>query len=173
MSAAGPRDARLLSPRFFAFLTAQFLGAANDNAFKMTLTLFVLATVAGETAQLRFNGLATFLFPLPFLGIVALGALLPLPVAFKLFVAAGPLLLPIAAFLAFRLQRVAFPGPLLGATAATVFLFVEEHPIWGGTLASVFTGELAYAYGLALALVFLAAVWRARVTGRSAPGEPL
>jgi acyl-[acyl-carrier-protein]-phospholipid O-acyltransferase/long-chain-fatty-acid--[acyl-carrier-protein] ligase len=46
---------------------AQFLGAANDNAFKMTLTLFVLASVVGETAQLRFNSLATFLFPLPFL----------------------------------------------------------------------------------------------------------
>ena len=59
--------ARLSTPRFLSFLTAQFLGAANDNAFKMTLTLFVLATVAGETAQLRFTSLATFLFPLPFL----------------------------------------------------------------------------------------------------------
>ena len=67
MPDAGQRDTRLLSPRFVSFLTAQFLGAANDNAFKMTLTLFVLATVVGETAQLRFNSLATFLFPLPFL----------------------------------------------------------------------------------------------------------
>jgi len=67
MPDADSRDARLLSPRFVSFLTAQFLGAANDNAFKMTLTLVVLATVAGETAQLRFNSLATFLFPLPFL----------------------------------------------------------------------------------------------------------
>ena len=67
MSDAGHRNARLLSPRFLSFLTAQFLGAANDNAFKMTLTLFVLATVAGETSQPRFNSLATFLFPLPFL----------------------------------------------------------------------------------------------------------
>jgi len=67
MPDAGHRDARLLSPRFVSFLTAQFLGAANDNAFKMTLTLFVLATVVGESSQLRFNSLATFLFPLPFL----------------------------------------------------------------------------------------------------------
>jgi len=67
MPEAVHRDERLLSPRFVSFLTAQFLGAANDNAFKMTLTLFVLASVVGETAQLRFNSLATFLFPLPFL----------------------------------------------------------------------------------------------------------
>jgi len=62
-----PRGSRLFSARFVSFLTAQFLGAANDNAFKTSLALFVLATIAGEAAQLRFNSLATLLFPLPFL----------------------------------------------------------------------------------------------------------
>src|SRR5216683_1357103 len=33
------------SPRFYAFLAAQFLGAANDNAFKITLVLFVLSVL--------------------------------------------------------------------------------------------------------------------------------
>ena len=32
-----PPPIELRSPRFHAFLLAQFLGAANDNAFKVTL----------------------------------------------------------------------------------------------------------------------------------------
>ena len=35
----------IASPRFLAFLTAQFLGNANDNAFKVTLILFVLSLI--------------------------------------------------------------------------------------------------------------------------------
>jgi acyl-[acyl-carrier-protein]-phospholipid O-acyltransferase/long-chain-fatty-acid--[acyl-carrier-protein] ligase len=58
---------RLRSPRFASFLVVQFLGAANDNAFKITLTLVILAKVSEETTQLRLSSLATFLFPLPFL----------------------------------------------------------------------------------------------------------
>jgi len=59
--------APLRSGRFASFLGAQFLGAANDNAFKATLTAVVLATVATEAEQVRWSLLATALFPLPFL----------------------------------------------------------------------------------------------------------
>jgi acyl-[acyl-carrier-protein]-phospholipid O-acyltransferase / long-chain-fatty-acid--[acyl-carrier-protein] ligase len=55
------------SPRFLAFLVAQFLGAVNDNAFKITLILIVLSKVAGEASQVRYSSLATALFPIPFL----------------------------------------------------------------------------------------------------------
>jgi acyl-[acyl-carrier-protein]-phospholipid O-acyltransferase/long-chain-fatty-acid--[acyl-carrier-protein] ligase len=64
---AAHRTTSLSSPRFTAFLAAQFLGAANDNAYRFTLTLFVLSRVADEAAQLRYTGLAAMLFPLPFL----------------------------------------------------------------------------------------------------------
>jgi len=48
-------------------LLAQFLGAANDNAFKVTLSLFILASVTGQSAQMRLASVATLLFPIPFL----------------------------------------------------------------------------------------------------------
>jgi len=67
MDASGPPATRLGSPRFLSFLATQFLGAANDNAFKITLTLLVLARLTDEVEQVRLNSLATALFPLPFL----------------------------------------------------------------------------------------------------------
>ena len=62
-------------------------------------------------------------------------------------------------------QIFRFPTPLLGAAAAAVFLFLEENPIWGGTLASMLTGEFAYSYGLALGVLFLGAAYRAYARG--------
>ena len=58
---------RIVSPRFLAFLAAQALGAANDNALKITLVLFLISAVSGETRQVRYSSLATALFPIPFL----------------------------------------------------------------------------------------------------------
>ena len=78
-----------------------------------------------------------------------------LPVAFKLGTALGALLLPPLTWLAFRAMRFRFPTPLLGAAAAGVFLLMEENPIWGGTLASLLTGEFAYSYGAALGVAGL------------------
>lgn len=58
---------RLSSPRFHSFLAAQFLGAANDNAFRVTLILFALAAIPTEAGQIAYASLATALFPIPFL----------------------------------------------------------------------------------------------------------
>ncbi len=57
----------LRSPRFHAFLLAQSLGAANDNAFKVTLVMLILATVPDEATQVLYASLVTALFPIPFL----------------------------------------------------------------------------------------------------------
>ena len=43
------------------------MGAANDNAFKIALSLFLLAHLPDEASQVRAASLAQFLFPLPFL----------------------------------------------------------------------------------------------------------
>ena len=67
MPASRPDAPRLFDARFLSFLTAQFLGAANDNAFKSTLTAYILFSFAEESLQIRFTSLATFLFPVPFL----------------------------------------------------------------------------------------------------------
>ncbi len=58
-------NVKLGSPRFLAF--AQFLGVVNDNAFRVTLILFVLSIVTGEARQVRYSSLATALIPLPYI----------------------------------------------------------------------------------------------------------
>ena len=55
------------SPRFIGYLVAQFLGALNDNAFKMTLVLFGLEHMPDAASEIAFSSLVTALFPLPWL----------------------------------------------------------------------------------------------------------
>jgi len=125
--------------------------------------------------RLRFHGwypgaylghpLLLYYFPLPFVVISALAPLLGLPAAFKLGTALGVFLLPPLAYVALRMMGFRFPSPLLGAAAATVFLFLEENPIWGGTIASTLTGEFSYTYGIGLAVLFLGVVYRSYSRG--------
>jgi hypothetical protein len=115
--------------------------------------------------------LLLYYFPLPFLVMAALAPLFGLPVAFKLGTALGVFLLPALGYAMFRLLGLGFPAPLLAAAGCVTFLFVEDNPIWGGTLASTLAGEFAYTYGTGLALLFLGLVWRAARDGRP-PGLP-
>jgi hypothetical protein len=115
--------------------------------------------------------LLLYYFPLPFLLISAMAPVTGMPVAFKLGTALGVFLLPPLVYAALRAMGFRFPSPLLGATAATVFLFLEENPIWGGTIASTLTGEFAYTYGLGLAVLFLGLVYRSYARG-SGPWAP-
>src|SRR5262245_9259345 len=55
------------SPRFIGYLVAQFLGALNDNAFKMTLVLFGLEHMPDAAGEIAFSSMVTALFPLPWL----------------------------------------------------------------------------------------------------------
>jgi hypothetical protein len=125
--------------------------------------------------RLRFHGwypgaylghpLLLYYFPLPFLLMSALAPLLGMPVAFKLGTAVGVFLLPPLAYAALRLMGFRFPSPLLGAAAATVFLFLEDNPIWGGTIASTLTGEFSYTYGMGLAVLFMGLAYRSYSRG--------
>jgi hypothetical protein len=111
--------------------------------------------------------LLLYYFPVPFVLMAVLAPFTGLPVAFKLGTAGGVFLLPLLAYAAFRLMRFRAPGPLLAAGAAFVFLFLEDNPIWGGTLASTLAGEFSYTYGVGFALLFLGVVYRARSRGDS------
>ncbi len=111
--------------------------------------------------------LLLYYFPLPFLLMAAAAPAVGLPVAFKLGTVGGVFALPVCAWACFRLLGFRSPTPLLGAAASFVFLFCEENPIWGGTLASTLTGEFSYTYGIALALVFLGVAYRAHERGAS------
>jgi hypothetical protein len=126
--------------------------------------------------QLRLHGwypgaslghpLLLYYFPFPFVLMSALAPLAGMPVAFKLGTALGVFLLPPLAYVSLRLMRLPFPAPLLGAATALVFLYVEDNPIWGGTIASTLTGEFSYTYGVGFALLFLGVLVRARADGR-------
>jgi len=111
--------------------------------------------------------LLLYYFPLPFLAMSALAPFFGLPVAFKLGTVLGVFLLPLLAYASLRLMGFRFPAPLLGAAASLVFLFCEENPIWGGTLASTLTGEFACTLGLGLAVLFLGVAYRAYSRGWS------
>jgi hypothetical protein len=117
--------------------------------------------------------LLLYYFPLPFLAMSALAPLVGLPAAFKLGTVLGVFLLPPLTYAALRLMGFGFPAPLLGAAASLVFLFCEENPIWGGTLASTLAGEFAYMLGLGLALLFLGLAYRAYSQGWSWRGPGL
>jgi hypothetical protein len=111
--------------------------------------------------------LLLYYFPLPFLLMSALAPVVGLAVAFKLGTVAGVFALPLFAYAALRLMGFRPPVPLLGAGATFVFLFLEENPIWGGTLASTLTGEFSHTLGIGLAVVFLGATYRAYARARS------
>src|SRR3989441_7771593 len=117
--------------------------------------------------------LLLYYFPLPFLAMSAMAPLVGLPAAFKLGTVLGVFLLPLLTYAALRLMGFGFPAPLLGAAASLVFLFCEENPIWGGTLASTLAGEFAYMLGLGLALLFLGLAYRAYSRGWSWRGPRL
>lgn len=111
--------------------------------------------------------LLLYYFPLPFLLMSALAGAFAMPVAFKLVTALGVFLLPLFAYAGLRLLGFRFPGPLLGAAGAYVFLLVEDNPIWGGTLGSTLAGELSYTYGIGLALAFLGLAYRSYARGHA------
>jgi hypothetical protein len=111
--------------------------------------------------------LLLYYFPFPFLVMAGLAPFTGMEVAFKLGTVLGVFLLPLLAYASFRLMGFRSPGPLLGAAGALVFLFVEDNPIWGGTIASTLTGEFSYTYGIGFALLFLGVAYDAVSRGRS------
>src|SRR4051812_13025759 len=127
--------------------------------------------------RLRFQGwypgaylgqpLLLYYFPLAFLAMSALVPALGLMAAFKVGSVLGVYALPFLAYAAFRVMSFRAPTPLLGAGAALVFLFCEENPIWGGTLARTLTAEFSYTYGIGLAVLFLGITYRAYARGGS------
>lgn len=61
----------LRSRGFVAFITTQFLGAFNDNAYRFSLLLFLHATLVDAAVHGRWVALAQLLFALPFIVLAA------------------------------------------------------------------------------------------------------
>jgi hypothetical protein len=109
-----------------------------------------------------FAGFPTgVLYPVLAPGIAAIGSLIiPLAVAYKLTVLAGPLLLPPCAYLAGRLARLPRAYPVLLAVFTVPFLFDVSCNICGGSIDATMLGEYAYSWGIAFGLLALGATVR-------------
>lgn len=112
-----------------------------------------------------------FYFPLSFLLMAALSAVVALPVAFKLVTMLGTMLLPTASYALVRLMGWRFPSPALAALATLLFCFQEGNSMWGGNIMSTLAGEFAFSLGMALAVFFLGAAWAGVMSGRGLVGN--
>jgi hypothetical protein len=104
--------------------------------------------------------LLQYYFPLPFLLMVLLSYFIGLEIAFKLVSMLGIFLLPICAYLCFRLMKFKFPTPALAAIFTLAFLFNEGNSMWGGNIPSTLAGEFSYSLGLALSIVYFGLLFR-------------
>ena len=102
-----------------------------------------------------------FYFLPTFVLMAALGAVMPLQVAFKLVTVLGTFLLPLAAYACMRLMRFRFPAPAIAAVFTLPFLFMEANSMWGGNIPSTLAGEFSYSLGLAMAVLFFGTLHRA------------
>jgi hypothetical protein len=125
--------------------------AANLHHFQLT-----------GWSQGWYDGFPTgVLYPVLAPGIAAVASLIiPLAVAFKLTVAAGPVLLPVCAYLAGRLARLPRACAVLLAVFTLPFLFDVSCNVCGGPIESTMVGEYAYSWGIAFGLLSLGATVR-------------
>lgn len=106
--------------------------------------------------------LMSYYFPLPFIAAAGLSQCLGLAAGLKWAMVLPSLLLPGSVFaLSRHLLRLPSAAAWSAALASLAFLLHEQNAIWGGNLLSVLAGEFAYSWGMWLALLTLAAWWRA------------
>lgn len=101
-----------------------------------------------------------FYFPLVAVFQAVASFVIPFEVAFKLGTVLGTFFLPVAAWLLFRLLRLAWPAPALAALGALGFLLMDSYSIYGGNIPSSLAGEYGYALSLGLMLVFIGLMYR-------------
>ncbi len=101
-----------------------------------------------------------FYFPLPALTTVALNAVLPYGVAFKLVTMAGLAALPWAAY--YLLRSLGFARVVAGIAGAfaSMYVFMESFSIYGANIKSTLAGEYSFSWSVAFSLVYVGMVVR-------------
>lgn len=107
-----------------------------------------------------------FYFPAPTWAIVALGAVIPANVAFKLVTVAGVLSLPFSAMWVAHCAQLPRVYRYLFAIGALVFIVDPHFDILGGNILSTLAGEFSFSLSLSASLVFLGLLLRVLRTGR-------
>ncbi len=106
-----------------------------------------------------------FYMVVPALAMVALDAILPYGVAFKLVAVAGLVMLPFCCWAFGRLARFRYPLPELFAFAGLAFALDESFSIYGGNLKSTMAGEFSFSIALSLMILGFGLLTRALQTG--------
>ena len=127
----------------------------------------ILPALSGWSPQ-WLGGLALYVLymPVPALVVVLFNIVLPYGVALKLAVAAGALVLPVAAYGLGRLSRLPAPIPACLSVAVIPFLFDDSYFRLGGNIVSSLIGEYDYALGIPVLLVALGLMDVVMRTGR-------
>ena len=107
-----------------------------------------------------------FYFPLPSWAIVAMGAVLPPNIAFKLVSVAGLLSLPFSVMALARSAALLRHYRYLFAIAAIVFVLDPGYSILGGNALSTLAGEFSFSISLSAGVIYLALLLRVLRTGR-------
>jgi putative flippase GtrA len=110
-----------------------------------------------------------FYFPLVPTIQALLGHIIPFTMAFKIGTVLGTFFLPVAVYMAFRILRLTFPTPAIGALCTLPFLLAKSFTIYGGNIASSLSGEYAFSLSLGLCVVFAALAYRAVLGDRGRP----
>ncbi len=108
----------------------------------------------------------TFYMVIPHLFATLLSYLINDNVAFKLVTIGGTLLIPYGAYFMGKLSGIKRPAPVLMAVFSLVFLYDDNHSIWGGNVFGTLAGEFAESWGLAFCLFYFGFLLRSLQTGR-------
>lgn len=100
-----------------------------------------------------------FYFPMPYVLMALLGAVIHPNIAFKLVTALGTFMMPICAYASFRVLGFRFPAPALAAIFTLPFLFMQSNSMYGGNIMSTLAGEFSFSISMALSLVFMASLY--------------
>ncbi|MET0145962.1 MAG: hypothetical protein ABW328_14450 [Ilumatobacteraceae bacterium] len=107
-----------------------------------------------------------FYMVVPALAIVALDAVVPYGVAFKLIAVSGLVSLPFCCWAFGRLAKFRAPIPELFAFAGLCFALDESFSIYGGNLKSTMAGEFSFSIALSLMVLGLGLLAAGMRTGR-------
>ncbi len=107
-----------------------------------------------------------FYFPLPYLAMVLLDAVLPAAVAFKVGLVLGVFLTPLCTYAAARLLRLRRPAPELLVLATLPLLLDTTHTMWGVNLSSTLAGMISNSWSFAFFPLALASVVRDTLDAR-------
>jgi len=105
-----------------------------------------------------------FYFPLAYILIAFLNFFIHANIAFKIITILGTFMMPLCAYITFRIFGFRFPLPAFGAILTLPFLFLQSNSMYGGNIPSTLAGEFSFSISMALSLIFIASLYKGITT---------